>query len=307
MQARGNNSQNKLLIVIAGPTAVGKTDVSLNLAKALGTEIVSCDSRQFYREMNIGTAVPSAEELAMVPHHFIGHLSIHDRYDVSRFENDAIALLDQLFRKHQMVVMTGGSGLYINAVCQGFDDLPDPEPELRIELQTLLDTEGIGVLQSLLLELDPEYHKKVDLQNPNRLLRALEVCRLTGQPYSGLRRGYKKERRFQVLKIALNRERKDLFNRIEKRTEHMIACGLADEVKNLLPYRHLNALNTVGYKELFEYFAGNCSLDQAIEKIKTNTRRYAKRQLTWFNKDPEYVYLHPEHENEIHELIRTWA
>jgi tRNA dimethylallyltransferase len=292
-----------LLVVLAGPTAVGKTSVAIELACSFGTEIVSCDSRQLYKEMRIGTAVPSPEELAKVPHHFIGHLSIYDQYDVSRFETDALAKLDDLFKTHKVVIMTGGSGLYIDAVCRGFDELPDKDPELRKRLQYLFEEEGIVALQEKLKKLDPQYFEKVDQNNPNRLMRAIEVCLITGKPYSQLRKGQIKTRPFSVLKIALNRDREELFNRIAERTEQMMAAGLLDEVKSLLAHRYKNALNTVGYKELFEHLDGKCSLEQAITNIKTNTRRYAKRQLTWFKKDPEYHWLHPERITDITSLI----
>ncbi|MBE0663662.1 MAG: tRNA (adenosine(37)-N6)-dimethylallyltransferase MiaA [Bacteroidales bacterium] len=294
-----------LLIVLAGPTAVGKTGVALQLAQEFGTEIISSDSRQFYREMKIGTAIPSPEELSVVTHHFIGHLSIHDRYDVSRFETEALARLEQLFLEHKLVIMTGGSGLYINAVCKGFDELPDRDRGLRKKLQALFDNEGIAALQDKLKKLDPLYFEKVDKNNPNRLLRAIEVCEATGKPYSQLRKGQVKERPFRILKIALNRDREELFERIAARTNQMMAEGLLDEVKSLLPYRHENALNTVGYKELFEHLDGNISLEEAITNIKTNTRRYAKRQLTWFKKDHEYHWFHPERIAEIATLIAT--
>lgn len=296
---------NPLLVVLAGPTAVGKTGVALQLAQEFGTEIISSDSRQFYREMKIGTAVPSDEELTKVPHHFIRHLSIHEQYDVSRFETEALAKLEQLFLEHKIVIMTGGSGLYINAVCKGFDELPDRDRDLRKKLQALFDKEGIIALQEKLQKLDPLYFEKVDKNNPNRLLRAIEVCEVTGKPYSQLRRGQVKERPFRILKIALNRDREELFERIAVRTDQMMADGLLDEVKSLLPHRHENALNTVGYKELFEYLDGNISLEQAITNIKTNTRRYAKRQLTWFKKDPEYHWFHPERIEEIATFIAT--
>jgi tRNA dimethylallyltransferase len=295
--------RSPLLAVIAGPTAVGKTSVAIELARRFDTEIISCDSRQFYREMRIGTAVPSTEELAQVPHHFMGHLSIHEPYDVSRFETDALNKLEELFKTHKVVIMTGGSGLYINAVCKGFDELPDRDPDLRKKLQALFDKEGIAGLQEKLKKLDPLYFEKVDKNNPNRLLRAIEVCMITGKPYSQLRKGRIKARPFRIVKIALNRDRQELFNRISERTEQMMAEGLLEEVKSLLPHRHENALNTVGYKELFEHLEGNISLEQAITNIKTNTRRYAKRQLTWFKKDPDYHWFHPERIVDIASLI----
>lgn len=305
MTINSSDNRNRLLVVLAGPTAVGKTDVAIELAQRFGTEIISADSRQFYKEMNIGTAVPSAEELALVPHHFIGHLSIHDPYDVSRFEREALQKLEDLFAKHKFVIMAGGSGLYINAVCQGFDELPDKDPDLRKELEDLLDKEGIRSLQEKLKQLDPEFYEKVDKNNPKRLLRAVEVCLITGKPYSQFRKGGVKSRPFRVLKIALNREREELFARIAARADQMMAAGLLEEVRSLMPYRHLNALNTVGYKELFDYLDGNRTLEQTITDIKTNTRRYAKRQLTWFKNDPEYLWFYPEAIEEIASLISS--
>ena len=298
-------TEPKLLIVITGATAVGKTTVSTQLAKQLETEIISCDSRQFYKEMQIGTAAPTAEELASVPHHFIRFLSVTEPYDVSRFEADALACLENLFIKKQFAIMTGGSGLYIDAVCHGFDELPDRDPELRIKLQQEYKKYGLEYLQEQVKKLDPEYFSKVDVNNPNRLLRAIEVCIITGKTFSQLRKGKPQERPFRILKIVLNRERKELFNRIALRTDKMIADGMVDEVRSLIPYRHFNALKTVGYKEIFEYLDGKVSLSQAIEDIKTNTRRYAKRQLTWFKKDTEYKWFHPNEINDIMKLIKT--
>ncbi len=298
-------TEPKLLIVITGATAVGKTTVSTQLAKQLETEIISCDSRQFYKEMQIGTAAPTAEELASVPHHFIRFLSVTEPYDVSRFEADALACLENLFQKKQFAIMTGGSGLYIDAVCHGFDELPDRDPELRIKLQQEYKKYGLEYLQEQVKKLDPEYFSKVDVNNPNRLLRAIEVCIITGKTFSQLRLGKPQERSFRILKIVLNRERKELFDRIALRTDKMIADGMVDEVRSLIPYRHFNALKTVGYKEIFEYLDGKVSLSQAIEDIKTNTRRYAKRQLTWFKKDTEYKWFHPNEINDIMKLIKT--
>ena len=298
-------TEPKLLIVITGATAVGKTTVSMQLAKQLETEIISCDSRQFYKEMQIGTATPTEEELSLVPHHFIRFISVTEPYDVSRFEADALACLENLFQQKQFAIMTGGSGLYIDAVCRGFDELPDRDPELRMKLQQEYKKYGLEYLQEQVKKLDPEYFRKVDINNPNRLLRAIEVCIITGKTFSQLRKGKPQERPFRILKIVLNRERKELFNRIALRTDKMIADGMVDEVRSLIPYRHFNALKTVGYKEIFEYLDGKVSLSQAIEDIKTNTRRYAKRQLTWFKKDTEYKWFHPNEINDIMKLIKT--
>jgi len=289
----------KFLVVIAGPTAVGKTDIAIELAKEWNSEIISADSRQFYSEMSIGTAKPSTDQLSEIKHHFIGQLSIHDYYNVSLFENDVLDRLNILFSEHNIVFLVGGSGLYIDAVCRGIDDFPDPEPELRNYLKGIFQDEGITKLQEKLLELDPEYYNQVDIQNPNRLLRALEVCYTTGKKFSVQRLNSSKKRDFNIIKIGLNIPRPELFNRIGLRVDSMIENGLVNEVENLLHYRHLNALNTVGYKEIFDFIDGNIPLQQAIENIKTNTRRYAKRQLTWFNRTNEYNWFNPTSTNEI--------
>lgn len=283
-----------LLIVIAGPTAVGKTAVSIEVAEYLGCSIISADSRQFYGDLRIGTAAPDAQQLSRVKHHFVGQLALDDRYDVSKYEAEVLALLPDIFREKPVVVLTGGSGLYIQAVCEGLDNLPDSDPEIRAELRLKYEKEGIAVLRSMLLKLDPEYYAKVDLANPNRLLRALEVCLSTGKPFTSFRTDQKTERPFNVLKIGLDLPRNELHQRINSRVEQMMADGLETEARNLYRFRDLNSLNTVGYKELFEYFDGNCTLLEAVEKIKTNTRRYARRQLTWFRRDKEMMWLRPE-------------
>ncbi|MBK7211979.1 MAG: tRNA (adenosine(37)-N6)-dimethylallyltransferase MiaA [Bacteroidales bacterium] len=291
------------LLVIAGPTAVGKTAFAIRLAKALNSVIISADSRQFYSEMSIGTAKPTIAELNEVQHYFIGQLSIHQDYNVSNFEQDALRKLEELFQIYPLVIMTGGSGLYIDVLCKGVDDFPDPSPELRAQLKELLRNEGISALQNLLLEKDPAYYQEVDLANPNRLIRALEVCITTGKSYSSQRKNSSKERPFEIVKVALNLPREILFSRINLRVEQMMERGLLDEARSLFNLKHLNALNTVGYKELFSFFEGNCSLEQAVTDIKTNTRRYAKRQLTWFKKDPEYSWISPEDETAYQTLL----
>ncbi|MBN2173408.1 MAG: tRNA (adenosine(37)-N6)-dimethylallyltransferase MiaA [Bacteroidales bacterium] len=282
------------LIVISGPTAVGKTSLSIETAKTLHTEIISADSRQFYKELNIGVAAPSKAQLSEVKHYFIRHLSVTDYYNVSRFEQDVLKLLKMLFEKYEYVVMVGGSGLYIDAVCKGIDALPDPDPELREKLKDMTADKGLEPLRIRLKELDPDYYGIVDLDNPNRLLRALEVCMITGEPYSKLRKNKPRKRNFEIIKIGLDRPRSELFSLIENRVDMMIKQGLEAEVKNLQQFRHLNALNTVGYKEIFKYLDGDWTLDLAIEKIKINTRRYAKRQLTWFKRDNEIMWFHPD-------------
>ncbi|MCL2681871.1 MAG: tRNA (adenosine(37)-N6)-dimethylallyltransferase MiaA [Bacteroidales bacterium] len=272
--------KNKL-IVIEGPTGVGKTAYAIDIAKALKTEIISADSRQFYKELNIGVARPSKEELAVVKHHFIAHIGIEDYYSVSKFETDVLALLENLFQKYESVVMVGGSGLYVNAVCQGIDELPDPDEQLREDIEKLHKIQGIEALRAQLKILDPVFYNQIDLANHKRLRRAVEVCLQTGKPYSELRTNTKKSRSFEIERIAINRDKDELYDRINRRVDVMIQDGLLDEAKNLYSFKHLNALNTVGYKELFEHFDGKISLEQAIIDIKTHSRRYAKRQLTW--------------------------
>lgn len=283
----------KTLFVVVGPTAVGKTAYAIDLAIRHKAEVLSCDSRQFYRGLEIGTAAPSAEELAMVKHHFIGHLDISDYYNVSKFENDALMMLDSLFKKTDYAVMVGGSGLYVDAVCDGIDDLPDPDPDVRSQIKKLLETEGVEGLATKLALLDPIYYDEVDRSNPNRMMRALEVCMMTGDKFSELRLRRKKTRDFNVVKIGLCMERDRLCERINRRVDVMIENGLIEEARGLYPFKDYNSLNTVGYKELFEYFDDKCSLDFAIDKIKTNSRRYAKRQMTWLRRydDIEWINM----------------
>ncbi|MCK4678484.1 MAG: tRNA (adenosine(37)-N6)-dimethylallyltransferase MiaA [Bacteroidales bacterium] len=296
---------DKTLIVIVGPTAVGKTSCSIRIAQMFDAEIVSADSRQFYSELNIGTAPPSEKELQLAKHHFIGHLSINKEYNVYRFETEALVIFEHLFKKSQYAVMVGGSGLYINAVCYGIDDLPDPDAVVRKELNQLLENEGIEPLREQLAGLDPQYFAVVDQENPKRLIRAIEVCLTTGKKYSDLRKNRSKPRRFNMIKIGLNRERNDLFEIINQRVDKMIENGLVEEVRSLYSYKHLNALNTVGYKEIFDYLDGKNDLERAIENIKTNTRRYAKRQLVWFKKDPTIKWFHPDETDEIINFINA--
>ncbi|MBN1197938.1 MAG: tRNA (adenosine(37)-N6)-dimethylallyltransferase MiaA [Bacteroidales bacterium] len=293
------------LIVITGPTAVGKTRLAIQLAESYSSEIISCDSRQFYNELNIGVAKPSHEELSTVPHHLIGFLSVMDSYNAYRFETDSLNLCDQLFQSNDKVVMVGGSGLYIHAVTHGMDDLPDPDPEIRLELKEKLFRDGVDVLLSELKRLDPAYYMKMDRANPKRLLRALEVCLATGIPYSLLRKGKSIQRPFKVIKIGLSMNRETLYKRINQRVDQMMDQGLLDEVASLIGCKHLNALNTVGYKELFSFLEGYYTLDEAVEKIKTNTRRYAKRQLTWLKKDPEIRWFEPDGLEEIKSFINA--
>ena len=294
-----------ILIVLLGPTAIGKTNVAIHLAKALNAEILSADSRQFYRELKIGVAAPYVEELKAVKHHFIGHLSMAEYYNVSRFEQDVLEILNDYFKNHKYAILAGGSGLYIDAVCKGIDELPDPDEKLRGKLKKDLENHGIEYLKEKLKKLDPEYYEKVDLNNPNRILRALEVCLMTGKTYSSLRNNQPKNRDFSIVKIGLNRPREELFTIIEDRVDKMIESGLVNEVEGLKEYRDLNSLNTVGYKEIFKYLYGEWSLEKAIEKIKTNTRRYAKRQLTWFKKDEEIKWFHPGEKDQIISYIES--
>ncbi len=283
-----NLSDAPTLLVIAGPTAVGKTEFTIETAQQYNAEIISCDSRQFYRELKIGTAYPTPTQLAAAPHHFIGNLSINDYYSVSKFEHEVLELLPTLFKKNNVVIMTGGSGLYIDAVCYGIDPLPDPDPAVRTFVMQLYELEGIEGLINQLSIRDAEFLEKADLSNPKRLIRALEVCIQMQAPYSQYLTKEKKMRDFRILKLYLNRPREVLFERINMRVDQMIEEGLVNEVQQLTQYKHLNALNTVGYKEIFGYLDGEYSLEEAIEKIKTNTRRYAKRQLTWLKRDGNY-------------------
>lgn len=274
----------KTLFVIVGPTAIGKTATAIRIAQELGTEILSCDSRQFYKELNIGVARPSDEELAAVKHHFIANLSIHDNYNVSMYEHDALALLDDLFATHDTAVAVGGSGLYVDALCQGITEMPDPDPEIRAELKKRLQDEGIESLRSQLRLLDPEYYEQTDIANPLRIVRGLEMYLTTGTPFSQIRKSEIKKRTFDIVKIGLTCPRDELYSRINLRVDEMVRNGLEEEARNLLPFRQLNALNTVGYKELFDYFDDKITLEQAIADIKTHTRRYAKRQITWLQR-----------------------
>lgn len=284
----------KKLVVLIGPTAVGKTALSIELANFLNTEIISADSRQFYKELNIGVATPSLEELSMAKHNLIGHISIQQKYNISDFEQDALKELERIFQNHNYAVLTGGSGLYVNALCYGVDNMPDVKAEIREELNNIFATQGIAPLQEELKLKDPEYWEIVDKQNHIRLIRALEVCRQTGKTFTSFRSGEKKQRDFEIIKIGLERSRENLLERIYQRVDIMIKDGLVEEAKSVYPYRHLQALNTVGYKELFEYFDGKVDLPTAIENIKINTRQYAKRQMTWFKKDTSTLWLNAE-------------
>lgn len=284
-------STEKTLIVVTGPTASGKTDLSIRLAQHLNTHILSADSRQFYREMSIGTAVPTQEELKQVKHYFIQHLSIKDYYNVYKYEIDALSVIDEVFKEKNTLIVCGGSGLYIDALCYGIDELPDPDPVLRNTLHKDITEGRYEELLKQLQTLDPEYYDFVDKNNTQRVLRALEVCILTGKPYSSQRKQQAQKRNFNIVKYCIDIPREVLYQRINNRTDQMMEKGWLEEAKTLYPFRKTNALNTVGYKELFLYLDGKCTLDQSITDIKTHTRRYAKRQVTWFKKDDSYRWL----------------
>lgn len=279
------NKNPKILWSIVGPTGIGKTALSIELAKNLKTEIISCDSRQFYKELKIGTAAPSSEELSLVPHHFIGNLSIAQDYSVGDFEKDALIKINELFNKYDQLIMVGGSGLYEKAVNEGLDDFPDIDSKVREDLMVEIQEKGLSYLQEELKKNDPEYYSRVDYNNPVRVMRALEIFRGTGKPYSSFRKNLVKKRNFTSVKIGLTASRDLIYDRINKRVDLMMEKGLLEEVISLQSYRHKNALQTVGYKELFDYLDGNSSLEFAIDEIKKNSRRYAKRQLTWYRRD----------------------
>lgn len=284
---------DKTLIVVVGPTAIGKTDLAIQLAQHFQTEIISADSRQFFKEMEIGTAKPSKNELLAARHHFINSHSITTEFSVGDFEKQAIGLLDNIFTNKDIAILVGGSGLYIQAVCQGFDEIPKASEGVREKWNKIYAEKGIVFLQTSLLNVDPEYYNYVDISNPQRLIRALEVFDTSGKPFSSYRTKNINPRPFNILKVGLNSSRPELYNRINCRVDQMMKQGLIEEVKNLLPYRHLNALNTVGYSELFDYLEGSSTLEDAVEKIKQNTRRFAKRQLTWFNRQDDIKWFAP--------------
>jgi tRNA dimethylallyltransferase len=282
---------NNTLIVIVGPTAIGKTALSIKIANRFQTDILSADSRQFYKELSIGTAVPSPEELSIAKHHFIQHISIQEKYTVGDFEKDALERLDTIFEKQDIAVLVGGSGLYIDAITKGLDNFPDIDPNIRLVLKDEHEKYGLISLANKLKDLDPEAYKSIEIDNPHRVIRALEVTIGSGRPYSKFLNKPKPNRNFQIIKIGLTADRDVIYHRINERVDEMIKLGLLDEVKALQPYQHLNALNTVGYKELFGYLEGETDLEFAISEIKKNTRRFAKRQLTWFRKDTDITWF----------------
>lgn len=298
------NITPKYLIVIAGPTAIGKTNLAIQLAKEFNTVVISADSRQFYKEMTIGTAKPLPQEMQGITHFFINSHSVMQELNAGNYEKEALQLLEDLYKTHQTVVLVGGSGLFINTLLNGVDDLPEKDETLRVRLNKTLEKEGIVILQNQLKELDEEYYNQVDISNPQRVIRAIEVCLLSGKKYSELRKNSQKSRAFISIKIALDMPREELYERINKRVNLMIENGLIDEVKTLLTYKNLNALNTVGYKELFEYLDGKQTLNEAVELIKKNSRNYAKRQLTWFRKDKEYKWFNPADISSIVQYIK---
>lgn len=289
----------KYLILVLGPTAVGKSDLCLNLAKKFQTEILSCDSRQFYQEMNLGTAKPSPEELSEVPHHFINTLSIVDSYDVRKYEAEALQLLDRLFKTKQVVFMTGGTGLFASAITDGLDAIPDVSPDIRIELIQEFEQKGLDWLQGAVEEVDPEFYAQADRFNPQRLMRALEIWRGTGLKFSSFRIKNKVRRPFEIVKIGLDRPREELYQRIDQRMELMLDRGLFKEAEGLFDRRNLNALQTLGYTEIFDFLEGKYDEKEMIRLLKRNSRRYAKRQLTWFRKDPLIRWFHPDQDLEI--------
>lgn len=294
----------KNLLVIIGPTGVGKTELSLRIAENFGTEIVSADSRQLYANLKIGTAAPTPEELQRVPHHFIGTLQLTDYYSAAQYEEDALKLLDHLFQTKDVVILTGGSMMYVDAVCKGIDDIPTVDEETRKTLLERYEKEGLEQLCAELKLLDPDYYKIVDLKNHKRVIHALEICYMTGKTYTSFRTQEKKTRPFRMIKIGLTRDREELYARINQRVDIMMEQGLLDEVKQVYRYRQLNSLNTVGYKELFNYLDGEWALPFAIDKIKQNSRIYSRKQMTWFKRDEEIRWFHPNQEEDILTYIK---
>ncbi len=292
-------SSAKTLIVITGPTAVGKTALCLDLAQHFGIPIINADSRQIYKELKIGTASPTDEQLAKVKHYFVGTLSLNDYYSASLFEQQTMEILEREFAKSDYALMAGGSMMYIDAVCDGIDDIPTVDDVTRETLKSRLANEGLETLVEELRHLDPEYYEIVDKQNPRRVVHGLEICLMTGKTYTSFRKREKKQRPFRIIKIGLNRDREELYNRINLRVDQMMDEGLLDEARNLYPMRHMNALNTVGYKEMFAYLDGKWTLEEAVERIKGNTRRYARKQLTWYKKDEQIRWFHPNEKDNI--------
>lgn len=295
----------KTLIVLIGPTGVGKTDLSIKIAEKYGSPIISADSRQLYSDLKIGTAAPTEEYLKRVKHYFVGTLKLTDYYSAAQYESEVISLLEELFKSNNTILLTGGSMMYIDAICKGIDDIPTVDSETRQMMMEKYEKEGLDRLCAELKLLDPEYYSTVDLKNPKRVIHALEICYMTGKTYTSFRTGNKKQRPFDIIKIGLCRDREELYERINKRVDIMIKEGLVDEVKSVYEYRKLNSLNTVGYKEIIQYLEGNCTLEFAIEKIKQNSRIYSRKQTTWFKRDNDITWFHPDKEEEIMEFIES--
>lgn len=295
----------KTLIVLLGPTGVGKTELSLEFAEEFGTEIVSADSRQLYEPLKIGTAAPTPEQLKRVRHHLVGTLNLTDYYSAAQYEQEAIHILTDLFKKHNVVVLTGGSMMYIDAICKGIDNIPTVDSTTRDFMMNRYQEVGLEALCAELKLLDPVYYNEVDLKNHKRVIHALEICYMTGKPYSSFRKNQPKKRPFNILKIGLRREREELYERINHRVDLMIEQGLVEEAKKVYPQKGLNSLNTVGYKELFQFFDKKCSLDFAIEKIKQHSRIYSRKQMTWFKRDKTIHWFHPDQKEEISLLLKT--
>lgn len=295
------------LFVLLGPTAVGKTELSLKIARHLGCPIINCDSRQLYKGMQIGTATPTAQEMASVTHYFVSQLELHEYYSAARYETDVLALMETLAPTYRNVLLSGGSMMYIDAVCQGIDDIPTVDPDVRSKMRKRLEEEGLEPLLAELKEKDPQYYDIVDRKNHKRVVHALEIIHTSGQPYTSFRSRTQKERPFRIVKVGLRRERQELFDRINRRVDQMMDEGFLDEARALLPYRNENALNTVGYKELFRYLDGEWPLDMAVDRIKKNTRVYAKKQMTWFQRDPDIHWFHPSDETGIMTFIDTFS
>lgn len=298
-------NSKKTLIVLIGPTGVGKTDLSIKIAEKYNSPIISADSRQLYSELKIGTAAPAEEYLKRVKHYFVGTLKLTDYYSAAQYESDVISLLEELFKGNDTILLTGGSMMYIDAICKGIDDIPTVDNDTRRMMMEKYEKEGLEKLCAELKLLDPEYYSIVDLKNPKRVIHALEICYMTGKTYTSFRTGNKKQRPFDIIKIGLCREREELYERINRRVDIMINDGLVDEVKSVYQYRNLNSLNTVGYKEIIQYLDGNCTLDFAIEKIKQDSRIYSRKQMTWFKRDNEITWFHPDNEEEIMNFIES--
>ena len=295
----------RTLIVLIGPTGVGKTELSLSIAESFHTCIVSADSRQLYADLKIGTAAPTPDQLARVPHHFVGTLQLTDYYSAAQYEAEVMAKLEELFKENNVVVLTGGSMMYVDAICKGIDDIPTVDKETRELMLQRYEEEGLEQLCKELKLLDPEYYSIVDLKNPKRVIHALEICYMTGKTYTSFRTRSTKERPFHIIKIGLTRDREELYDRINRRVDIMMQDGLLEEARNVYAYKHLNSLNTVGYKEMFKYLDGEWTLDFAIEKIKQNSRIYSRKHMTWFKRDTDITWFHPEQQKEIIQHIKS--